>query len=157
MSPGFNFSPMVESQTKGGRHRLSHIKTVDKDTQDTKQKPTDPDTRDPSTSFTSRQKSQTVAEGEAFASTTEFGPLTDSRRPPGVPGSPHLPGRPPGQQPVILLARLLITVPQSLRSERTAANRKRASPKTDTQNRDAGRHTHKFQRGSLYLQVGSRV
>ena len=41
---------------------------------------------------------------------------------PGVPGSPYLPGRPPGPQPVVLLARLPTTVLRSLRPKRTAAN-----------------------------------
>ena len=44
------------------------------------------------------------------------------RRRPGVPGSPYLPGRPPGPQPVVLLARLPTTVLRSLRPKRTAAN-----------------------------------
>ena len=44
------------------------------------------------------------------------------RRWPGVPGSPYLPGRPPGPQPVVLLARLPTTVLRSLRPKRTAAN-----------------------------------
>ena len=34
MSPRFNYTPMVESQAKGGHHCLSRDKTVDKDTQD---------------------------------------------------------------------------------------------------------------------------
>ena len=56
-----------------------------------------------------------MLEGEASA-------LTDLRRQPGVPDSPYLPGRPPGPQPVVLLARLPTTVLRSLRPKRTAAN-----------------------------------
>jgi hypothetical protein len=57
-------------------------------------------------------------------------PLTNLQRLPGIPGSPHFPGHPPGQQPVVLLARLPITVLRSLWSERTAANTKCAFQKT---------------------------
>ena len=46
-------------------------------------------------------------------------------RRPGIPGSPYLPGRPPGPQPVVLLARLPTTVLQSLRPKRTAAKYRR--------------------------------
>jgi hypothetical protein len=52
-------------------------------------------------------------------------PLTDLQRLPGIPCSPLFPGRLPGQQPVVLLARLPTTVLLSLRPKRTAANTNR--------------------------------
>jgi hypothetical protein len=57
-------------------------------------------------------------------------PLTDLWRWTGVSGSPHVPGLPPGLQPVVLLSCLPNTVLQSLQLKRTTVNRKCKFQKT---------------------------